>query len=668
MTAIRPRILHAAAALVAACVLCGSAALASPASDAPASLGPAPRIAPGAMQVAPYLAYWKSRQLAGARLRAIAPTANQGQYDVHYYDLDLAPDPATQVLTGSVRVLATVTSGPLATLDLDFASATAGGQPAATAHASDVLTITLDRTYDTGELVDVTVHYHGQPGSTGFGAFAFHTHNGQPLVWSLSEPFGAHQWWPCKDQPDDKADSVDVHVTTPSGMITASNGLRVEQSDDGIVAHTHWRERYPISSYLVSIACYAYATSTGSYVTSLGDTMPLMFFNFPDNVVNANEAQAKLPAMLAAFASRFGPYPFEREKYGHAEFDWGGGMEHQTCTSLGSYSEYVVAHELSHQWWGDNVTCQDFHHIWLNEGFATYCEALWAEAKGGYAAYKTDIIGNRFYGTGTVYVPELSDVNRIFSSSLTYNKGSWVLHMLRHVLGDATFFTAMRTYRETRPYGNATTEDFEQVCETVSGRDLHQYFQQWVYGELYPNYRFVWSSTPAGGGYDLRLQIQQTQSWQLFTMPVDVRIHTAAGDTTLVLPDSLALQVWNLHVPNNPQSVTLDPDEWILRKIVTPAAVEAAERAGTIGLAAPNPNPCRTATRFAFTLPRSGEARLSIVDAAGRRLATLANGTMAAGVHELEWTRHGAPLAPGVYWVRLEFGGGARSTKLVVLE
>ncbi|MFI5371526.1 MAG: M1 family aminopeptidase, partial [Candidatus Eisenbacteria bacterium] len=386
-----------------------------------------------------------------------------------------------------------------------------------------------------------------------------------PLIWSLSEPYGARSWWPCKDAPEDKADSVDVRFTVPSALITASNGTLISATDDGVKTVSHWHERHPIATYLISIASYPYMKTLDWYRPSPADSMPIEFYNFPEELAGAAPTQAEVKGMIAAYAARLGPYPFLDEKYGHAQFLFGGGMEHQTCTSLGVFSEYVVAHELGHQWWGDLVTCRNFHHIWLNEGFATYMEALWAEAGGGPAAYHADLSLKRYFGAGTVYVPDTTDAGRIFDYRTTYEKGAWVLHMLRHALGDTVFFQALRQYRTQFAYGTAVTEDFEGVCEAVSGRDLHRFFQQWVYGERYPVYRYSWTATPRPPGVDVTLTLEQTQTWQLFAMPVDVRISTDLGDRTFVADDSLAQQTFTFHVSGTPGALAIDPDEWILR-------------------------------------------------------------------------------------------------------
>jgi hypothetical protein len=534
--------------------------------------------------VAPFLAAWKAAGLRRARMLATPATANQQAYDVHYYALDLTPNVATKVLTGTVRMKASVVTGPLSAVELDLYAnmtvdaVTSGGVTATFSRSGNLLTVNLDRAYADGELMDVVVSYHGAPSAA--GAFGFDTANGRNLVWSLSEPFGARTWWPCKDATEDKADSVDVRVTVPSGMITASNGTRVEATDNGTLAVTRWRERFPIATYLVSLASYPYTVTTDSYRYSPTDSMPIQFYNFPETVAGVAAVQAKVKAMIAAYAGYFGEYPFLAEKYGHAQFLWSGGMEHQTCTSLGGNAiiEYIVAHELGHQWWGDLVTCRDFHHVWVNEGFATYCEALWAESTGGAAAYHGDIDLNQYFGSGTIYVPDLTDENRIFDSNLSYDKGSWVLHMLRRVLGDSTFFAAMRQFYTQYGYSTATTEDFRDVCEAVSGRNLHAFFQQWIYGEYYPHYLSSWTSAPAGGGYDVTLRLEQVQTWQLFTMPLDVKVTTAAGEQSFVVQDSLAAQTFTLHVDAAPSAVAVDPDGWVLKLLESPVVDPPLDR------------------------------------------------------------------------------------------
>jgi aminopeptidase N len=627
--------------------------------------------------VARYLAFHKARAVLDPLARAAPPTANQQAWDVTAYDLDLAPNPVTRVVRGSVRIRATVVSGPLFSMELDLAAAMIvdsvkdAGAALPFSRGADLLTVTLGRAWVSGEGLDVSVWYHGTPASGPFGSvFAFTSHSGEPLLWTLSEPFGARAWWPCKDHPDDKADSVSVRVTVPGGMKTVSNGRRVEASDDGRVAVTRWVERHPIATYLVSLASYAYATTTDWYRPSPADSMEIQFYLFPEDTAYVAGVNAKVKDMIAAYAARFGEYPFLDEKYGEAEFTWGGGMENQTITSLGTFQERIVAHELAHQWWGDWVTCRDFHHVWLNEGLATYGEALWAESQAGPAGYHASLAYTRYFGAGTIYVPDDGNVSRMFDYGLTYNKASWVPHMLRHVLGDTVFFQALREYGRRHAYGTATTEDFQRVCEEVSGRGLGRFFQEWIYGEYHPKYGSRWESVAAGGGWDVTVELDQLQAGQLFWMPVDVVVHSGGVPRTFVALDSLPVQTFTFHVAERPDSVRIDPDEWILRTVEAldgefppgPAALE---------LLPPRPNPARGSATFAFVLPRTGAARVEIYDVRGARVRALDAGVLSAGLHPLPWDGRdagGRAVQPGIYMVRLAAAGEERTQRLVVVK
>ena len=537
------------------------------------------------LDVAPYLAAWKAHAFGRERAAATASTPNQLAYDAGWYDLNLTFSTAAGTVAGTVRMKATVVSGPLSTIDLDLYSnmvvdaVTSAGGASTFTRSGNILTVNLDRAYATGETVDVTVTYHGSPGGSGY--FTFETYLSRPRIWSLSESYGARTWWPCKDEPEDKADSVDIHFTCPSAMTTVSNGTLTSTTINGTTNTANWHESYPITTYLVFIASYPYSVVNDWYRPSPTDSLPLRFSMAPEHVSANAAVDAKVKLMLAAYASRMGEYPFMREKYGHAECGFSGGMEHQTNTCLGqnAFSESIVAHELMHQWWGDMVTCYDWHHIWINEGFATYGEALWQESIGGLAAYQADINANRYLGAGTIWVPNDTDENRIFDSNLSYNKASLVLHMLRHVLGDSTFFLSLRNYRAVWGYKSATTENFRDVCEATSGRNLHDFFQQWIYGEYYPKYDAGWSSAASGGGgFDVTLTLNQTQSWQLFHLPIDITVTTGAGDTTFVVDDSIATQQFVLHVGTAPTALQVDKDGWILKSLNTVVANPTFER------------------------------------------------------------------------------------------
>ena len=263
------------------------------------------------------------------------------------------------------------------------------------------------------------------------------------------------------------------------------------------------------------------------------------------------------------------------EKYGMAEYEWGGAMEHQTVSSMGFYSTDVVVHELMHQWFGDKVTCATFEHIWLNEGWATYGEALFWEAKGGYEALKANMATTMYFGPGTIFVndPE-NNQNLIFSGALSYNKASWVVHMLRGVMGDDKFFPAVRAYlggEELSTYRSVTTQEFQQFMEAAYGASLDWFFQQWIYGEYYPTYYVEWEDVDNAGRHDVTLNLEQLyqNERQLFTMPVPLRFRLEGGiDTTVTVWNDQATQEWTLSFPAKPELVQVDPDNWILKRVI----------------------------------------------------------------------------------------------------
>jgi hypothetical protein len=511
----------------------------------------------------------KARLYEGLSRAVNERTPNQDLYDAIYYGLNLDLNPTTRILTGQGTVRATVIGSSISEMDLNLAgltvsAVTSGGVASSWTHAGDVLTVDLDRVYMNGETVEVTVDYSGNPAGDAFG---WDSHAGNDMIWTLSEPYGAREWWPCKDINTDKADSIDIIVTVPNDLIVASNGLLISDVDNGSTRTFHWHSDYAIVTYLVSLAIHPYTQFSDWYTPQAGgDPMEIQHFVFPDHYSDVQTNYAKVPDMMDVFAQGFGEYPFIEEKYGHAEFNWGGGMEHQTMTSLGGWWEDVISHELGHMWWGDMITCADFGHIWLNEGFATWCEAYWKEVSEGFPVYQDYMNYAAYYGDGTIFVEDPSNVWDIFNSNLSYNKGSWVVHMLRNVLGDTDFFAGLAEYRSQYGFDSATTEDLRDVMESVSGLDLDAFFDQWIYGEYFPVYRVNWLDT--GGNVELLVEQIQTNTG-LFTMPIDVRITSSEGVFEHVIQNSQANENYSLAVSGTVESVELDPDRWILRQVQT---------------------------------------------------------------------------------------------------
>jgi aminopeptidase N len=316
-------------------------------------------------------------------------------FDVKYYRCEWEVDPAVRYIKGKVTVYFIVTSSANSiTLDL-MSPLTADSVKQRNvlltkSQSGNTLTINFPGTINAGTLDSVSIFYQGVPPDTGFGSFETSTHSGKAVMWSLSEPYGARDWWPCKNGLDDKADSIDVFITHPSAYRAASNGLLQSQTPvAGGKIVTWWKHRYPIATYLICFAVTNYAVFNRT-VNLTNGTLPMQTFRYPEDSTSFSNGTANVLSAMQLYDSTFGPYPFMNEKYGHVEFGWGGGMEHQTSTFVVNIGESLCAHELGHQWFGDKITCGSWKDIWLNEGFATHLASVYMEKK-----YPSSAISNR---------------------------------------------------------------------------------------------------------------------------------------------------------------------------------------------------------------------------------------------------------------------------------
>ncbi len=511
-------------------------------------------------------------------------TKNQSDFDARYYRLDLKLNDTTQILTGAVYLYGTALINSFNVVELNFFdnaqmyvdSCKSNNGILSFNRGSNILRIFLNGTYNSGQPFGVTVYYHGHPLEGGLQSFDWSTHGSPsvPIISTLSEPYFAQSWWPCKDLPRDKADSVDINVTVRSDLYVASNGLLREIVNNGSTKTYKWHEKYPIATYLVMLATTNYSIFSNWYHNLSGDSIPVTYYVYPEYLSQAQSTYPVTPSMIRFFAETFGEYPWVEEKYGMAHFTWGGAMEHQTCTSIlyNWYSDWVIAHELAHQWWGDYITCHNWHHIWLNEGFASYCEALWEEHLGGSSGYHSYMNGMQFFSGGSIFIQDTTDANGIFGN-IVYDKGAQVLHMLRHIVGDSTSFRIFRDFYSDPRYANgvAETEDFQGICEAASGMDLNYFFQEWIYGTYYPKYQYSFMTEPAGGGTatDVYIHINQTQTTNptYFTMPIDLRVTSSTKDTIAVGFNDPRHKDFKVRVPGTNVSVNLDPNVWILRTV-----------------------------------------------------------------------------------------------------
>ncbi len=610
--------------------------------------------------------------------------------DVTYYKLDVAIDTSKQKISGVITISAKSLVAGLNKIFIDLQnsltvnSVMQAETNATFSHENNLVNITLDKSYNIGEEFTLFIDYSGTPGNSGFGSFEFSSHNGATAIWTLSEPYGSSDWWPCKDTPADKADSADIWITVDKSLVPVSNGTLEEIVDNGTTHTYKWHNKYPIAQYLISLAITNYELYTNQFVTG-EDTMMVTHYNYPENL-NANRKNNldKTVSMLELYTELYGPYPFLDEKYGHAEFGWGGGMEHQTCSSMGSFGSSIVAHELAHQWFGDKITCKDWHHIWLNEGFATYSESAYAEFVGGFSAYQSSIANEMNYAknaTGSIWVEDISLVRQIFNGARSYAKGASVLHMLRGIVGTKTFYDILRAYvaDTTVAYGVAVTEDFQRVAEAVSGKDLEYFFSEWIYGENYPKYRVDWSTTDANDGtYDVKVNIKQNANStpKFFIMPIELLFNTANGDTTIVVFNNARTQNFSFKLNSLPNNLVFDPDNWILKDLsgITDKGNEDIINY-KFELSQNYPNPFNPTTTIKYYIPKFVKTQnlasqqwvtLKIFDILGREVATLVNENQKSGAYEVDFDA--SYLTSGIYFYKLQSGSFVESKKMILMK
>lgn len=530
------------------------------------------------------------KEIPGISFRTLQ-SQNTFNYDVVYCKLELNVDPAYYYVTGKATTTFIPTEDSFNEIYFDFTSqidvlkVTFNGELVTFIQINeDELKIDFPQYLNKGELYEVVIEYAGQPASSGFGSFAIATQCGEqeiPSMWTLSEPYGAKHWWPCKQTLNDKYDSLDIIITTPERYRGASNGLLTDEveNNDGTKTYT-WKHRYPIPAYLAAFAVSEYEVYSDWTPLENGDSLEILNYIFPCNLGYAQSRTPNTIPIMLLFRELFGEYPYIQEKYGHCNFGWGGGMEHSTMSFMGGFSWGLIAHELAHQWFGDKITCGSWQDIWLNEGFATYLEGLTydfgaaPDSWENWKQYNQNRATNDL--TRSVFVEDTTSVNRIFNGSLSYAKGAYLLHMLRFKMGDEDFFKAINNYIHDPElaYNYARTPDLQNHLEEVSGLDLDEFFNDWLYGGGYPVYEIIWEKT--NSGFWLRINQTPTNpgSVDFFNMPVPIRLNGFNVDTTVVLDPQFSGQLFNLDIPFVVLSVDFDPEKWICAKSVVTTGIE----------------------------------------------------------------------------------------------
>jgi aminopeptidase N len=602
---------------------------------------------------------------------AFKETAGYAETDLIYQRLEWNVDPAVKYISGKITSYFKVKSTSIDRIYFDLLnnltvdSVVQNKTRLKFSHAKDIVTILLGKTLESGKTDSLSVYYQGIPDASGFGSFVCSTHgNNVPVMWTLSEPYGAREWWPCKQSLADKIDSIDIIVNTPQPYRTAANGMLVSERVSGGRRIMHWKHRYPITTYLVAFAVTNYTDYSDWVNLSGGRTLPVVNFVYPEGLSSAQAGTPQTVAVMELFNSLFGEYPFSREKYGHAQFGWGGGMEHQTMTFIVNFGFELMAHELAHSWFGNCITLASWQDIWLNEGFATYATGLTYERlfNGVYwKTWKNNVTSNILKATdGAVFVADTTSVSRIFSSRLSYNKGSYLLHMLRWKLGDAIFFKALQNYFNDPAvkYGFATQKQWVYHLEAASGISLTEFFKDWYYGEGYPVYSATFENKP---GNRLWIQLSQTTSHvsvSFFEMPVPVRVYSTGrkDSADFRLDHKFNNQLFDVSVPFRVAELSIDPDLWLVSKVNKVTAVNDLSGVESGIRVVPNPSGSKWEI---ITGTNEIPEMVELFDLSGRLL-----------MHQKpEGNAFSAPgLRPGLYLVKVATNRRAFEAKVVKIE
>ncbi|WP_165903634.1 M1 family aminopeptidase [Hymenobacter gummosus] len=672
--------------LLGAALLTGGSALAQPA---------APRLT-AAEREAGGLRCAQSRLHAAARTAtsSVSHRRKMDRYDVLYYKLDLNLENTARTVSGSGLIRARNVSGqPLDSLAFELFNRDATNNwgyfidsivvarrrsPGWRRAGGDV-TAALPQAVPAGGTFEARIYYrgtspHGNSAAIG-NALDTDTKDGVRITWSLSEPFSAHEWFPVKQTLTDKADSSTVWVTTNTTNKVGSNGVlrRVTPMGSGRSRY-EWHSRSPIAYYLISVAVAPYVEYTLTANPAGGPSVPVV--NYVQNQAALNSYRTEIdrtPGFIEHFSTLAGLYPFAGEKYGHCVAPIGGGMEHQTMTTQDGFTFTLTAHELFHQWFGDNVTCASWEDIWLNESFASYGEYLALDRFAGATTARqwmddAHIIAQNNYNFntgeydlfqpgGSVRVPDTTNVGRIFNYRLSYKKGATVVHMLRYLLNDDTkFFRALRTYQSSYGGRTARTADLQRIFEQEAGRPLQYFFDQWYRGQGYPGFAVRWNQI----GSNLALRTAETASMPtvtpFFDTEVDYLIRFTSGrSTTVRLRQSQPTTDFAVALPagETVSTIVLDPNQWLLDTgftLTRDNTLVLSNRAARPAALTVYPNPGHDVLHLPLLPPRT--ARAEVTDVTGRVVLRQALPVSSAAELRID------ALTPGIYHLRLHQSDG----------
>lgn len=598
-------------------------------------------------------------------------------YDVHHYAFDIELLNTSTAVSGSVSMLAKVNKAPMDTFWFQLYDNMAIYNVKVNGHVytdyireAHCVKVPLENELPVGASIKSEVAYGGATVDKGyFSGMRTGEHPSYPaqVTWTLSEPFGAKEWFPVKEDLTDKIDSVSMKVSTIAPNMVGSNGLLKKVSNlPGNKKRYEWETHYPISFYLIAVAVAPYQDYS-FYAYPECTTDSILVQNFIYDVDNPNTGNSYLDEhkyaidktkwMLEVFSEKYGLYPFIDEKYGHMTAPMGGGMEHQTMTTQDDFFLDLTSHELGHQWWGDHVTCANWNDIWLNEGFATYSSIVFLEASNppGAASFIRYTQEKAMeLEEGSVYVPSGSDESRIFNSTLSYRKGASVVHMIRYLLGDESFFDFLKKFQQDYAFSNADTESFFSMLEDHSGIDMTDFKNEWIYGEGYPTYRLFWSRD---GDQLYAKVVQETSAAATDHFSIDLPLVYYQNGIAKEWRVSADNEVNELLVSGVIDSLKFDPDSWILKsansRLIQHNSLGQSGNSAEENLALVYPIP--TTDMLNFELLEAAPVEINLFDAEGRNV----------GIYQIDGQQKislpVANLQAGWYWYRITIAGSTTS-------
>lgn len=615
-------------------------------------------------------AFFNSYKIAERPLKSVSL---MNKYDVKFYWLNINIERTSTYVSGDVTINAVVQNAALDTFAFELVSqltvdsAKINGTICPVSRNGSFAYIKLGSLLSPGSNVSAQIFYHGTPPSGGFFSGISHSTSpswGNEVVWTLSEPYNANQWWPCKQELTDKADSSWVFATTSNTNKVGSNGLLENVvTVAGNKLRYEWKSRNPIDYYLISVAVAKYVDYT-IYCHPVGvDSLMIQnyIYDNPQTLPYFKNIIDSTAEMIELYSQLFGPYPFGNEKYGHSMAPLGGGMEHQTMTTLGSFSFMLVCHELAHMWFGDNVTCATWSDIWVNEGLTSYGEYLsnqYLHSKANADAEMLDVHSNVMsQPDGSVYVPpsDLGDVNRIFDGRLSYDKGSAITHMIRFEMqNDTNFFNTLKTYQSLYNKSTATAEDFRAVAESVSGLDFTDFFDQWYYGQGYPTYGVVWYQ--ANDTVYFSTTQTTSSSTPLFKMLMEYKLSSPSGDTLVRVYQTANVNNYKIPTTKTITGITVDPDNWVLNKVGT-VVVGTPEMTNPVYFEIA-PNPCSDKLFVYLSNATMGDRKYILSDIAGREIKTIEDNSAQPLIDVSD-------LSKGIYLLKISDGSYTVTKKFV---